>query len=359
MSDEAYYRLAKVLDTLPSGFPATESGIEIRILKKIFDPEEAELFCDLRLTPETAAQISERTGRPLEGLEEKLVSMGQKGALWASESDGMWTFKMAPWIVGIYEFQVKRMDREFAAMCEEYSRPWGRQFMRRGPQIMQVVPIEKEIPVKQEALTYQQVSGLIEKARSYMVNECICKKKQGLLDQPCSKPTEVCLAMAPVPRAFDKISMGGKVITKEEAYEVLQKAEDAGLVHLTSNVESGHWFICNCCGCCCGVLNSARLGLPNFVNSHYYAEIDPELCSACGICADERCQVKAINKGDDSCSVITRRCIGCGLCASTCPEDAIKMVHKKPEERSIPPKDDDAWLEEKGRQRGVDYSKYK
>ena len=199
MSDEVYYRLAKVLDTLPSGFPATESGIEIKILKKIFEPEEAEIFCDLRLTPETAARISERTGRPLEGLEQKLVSMGQKGELWAFESDGVRTFKMVPWILGIYEFQLKRMDREFAAMWEEYSRPWGRQFLRHGPQIMQVIPIEKEIPVKQEALTYQQVSGLIEKARSYMVNECICKKKQGLLDHPCSKPTEVCLAMDPVP----------------------------------------------------------------------------------------------------------------------------------------------------------------
>ena len=128
---------------------------------------------------------------------------------------------------------------------------------------------------------------------------------------------------------------------------------------MTTNIESGHWFICNCCGCCCGVLLPAVMGLPNVVNSHYYAEIDPELCSNCGICADERCQVKAIRKAMTSCSVITKRCIGCGLCASTCPGDAIKMVHKKPEERSYPPKDDDAWLEERGRRRGVDFSKYK
>lgn len=359
MNEEAYHRLAKVLDTLPNGFPATESGIEIRILKRIFEPDEADLFCDLKLTPETAARISDRTGRPLEGLEQKLVSMWKKGELWAFELDGVWVFKMAPWVVGIYEFQLNRMDREFAAMCEEYSAHWGRQFLSYGPQVMQVVPIEKEIPVKQEALTYQQVSGLIENARSYMVNECICKKQRGLLGEPCSKPTKVCLAMAPVPGVFEKSSWGGDIITKEEAYEVLRKAEEDGLVHLTSNVESGQWFICNCCGCCCGVLRAAGMGLPNVVNSHYYAEIDPDLCSACGICADERCQVKAIKKGDDSCSVIQRRCIGCGLCATTCPSEAIRMVHKKLEDRVYPPKDEDAWLEERGRQRGVDYSKYK
>jgi len=70
MSDEIYHKLAKVLDTLPNGFPATESGVEIRLLKRIFQPEQAELFCDLRLTFETVEQIAERTGRPLEGLEE-------------------------------------------------------------------------------------------------------------------------------------------------------------------------------------------------------------------------------------------------------------------------------------------------
>ena len=79
MSDEIYHKLAKVLDTLPSGFPATESGIEIKILKKIFTPEEADLFCDLRLTPENAEQIAKRTGRPIEGLEEMLISMWKRG----------------------------------------------------------------------------------------------------------------------------------------------------------------------------------------------------------------------------------------------------------------------------------------
>lgn len=358
MQDESYHRLAKVLDTLPNGFPSTESGIEIRLLKKIFTPEEADLFCDLKLTPETAAQIAQRTGRPLEGLEEKLVSMGQRGELWASES-GVWTFKMVPWIVGIYEFQLNRMDREFAEMSEEYDMYWGSQFLRYGPQVMQVIPVEKEIPVKQEALTYQQVSGLIEQSKSFVVNECICRKKQGLLGSPCTKPIEVCLAMDPEPGRLEKNPLAGKVITKEQAYEVLREAEKAGLVHMTSNVESGHWYICNCCGCCCGVLRAVNMGFPQMVNSHYYAAIDSDKCSGCGLCADERCQVQAIKKDEDSCSVIKEKCIGCGLCVSTCPEEAIGLVHKQPQDLIYPLANEDAWLEERGRQRGVDFSKYK
>ena len=88
MTDEVYHKLAKVLDTLPNGFPATKNGIEIKILKKIFALEEADLFCDLRLTPEAAEQIAGRTGRPLEGLEEKLTSMWDRGEVFGSHPDG-------------------------------------------------------------------------------------------------------------------------------------------------------------------------------------------------------------------------------------------------------------------------------
>ena len=115
----------------------------------------------MRLTPETAEQISGRTGRPIEGLEEMLLTMWERGEIWGSDVKSVKTFKMIPWVVGIWEFQLNRMDKEFAKMGEEYSMHWGAQFLSHGPQIMQVLPIEKEIQVKQEALSYEQVSQLI------------------------------------------------------------------------------------------------------------------------------------------------------------------------------------------------------
>ncbi|MEJ2655983.1 MAG: 4Fe-4S ferredoxin [Desulfobacterales bacterium] len=359
MSDQIYQRLAKVLDALPNGFPSTKSGIEIKILKKIFTPEEADLFCDLRLTPETPKQIAMRTGRPLEGLDEMLTSMWNRGEIFGSESDGVRTFKLMPWVIGIYEFQIKRMDREFARMCDAYARYWGAEFLKYKPQVMQVIPIEKQIPVSQEALTCEQVSSIIGAARSFMVNECICKKKQGILDKPCDRPLEVCMAMDPKPDAFRNSPWGGRIISKEEAYELIRKSEELGLVHLTSNIESGHWFICNCCGCCCGLLRAINMGLPNVVNSYYYAQIDPDACEACGICADERCQVKAIEKEEKNYRIIKNRCIGCGLCVTTGPAEAGSLVRKEEQEQVRPPKDEDAWYEERARQRGVDFSAYK
>ena len=359
MSDNVYQNLAKVLDTLPNGFPATESGIEIKLLKKIFRPQDAELFCDLRLTWETAQQVAERTGRPLEGLEAHLLEMRHRGQVFGVDIGGVKIFKMIPWLFGIYEFQLPHMDRELAQMSEEYGKVFGEQFVKGKPQLMQVVPIEKEIQATHEALPYEKVSAIIESGKSFMVQECICKKEQGLLDSPCSRPLEVCMAIAPIEGAFDKYDHGRK-LSKDEAYALIQKCEEDALVHLTWNVANDHFFICNCCGCCCGVLRSINeWNIPDAVNSYYYAEIDPDACTACGTCADERCQVHAIEEGDEAYRIVKEKCIGCGLCVSTCPSEAIQLIRKPPEAIEAPPTNEMDWYEKRGKLRGIDFSKYK
>jgi NAD-dependent dihydropyrimidine dehydrogenase PreA subunit len=361
MSEAIYYNLAKVLDTLPNGFPKTDSGVEIKLLKRIFRPEDAELFCDLRLEFETAQQISERTGRPLEGLEEHLSDMRKRGQIFGVGFGGVKMFKMVPWAFGIYEFQLPHMDRELAEMCEEFGKVYGEQFFKNKPQLMQVIPIEKEIPNKQQALSYEQVSNIIENSQSFAVFDCICKKEKRLLDDGCDYPLEICTAYAPIPGIFDDADRY-RAISKTDAYGVLDKAEKAGLVHLTWNVESGHFFICNCCGCCCGVLraiNELGINASDVINSYYFAEINSDECDACGTCKDERCQVNAIEEGDDAYKVIRKKCIGCGLCVTTCPPEAISLVRKQPEEIVPPPKDEMDWYEKRAIVRGVDFSRYR
>ncbi len=139
MRDDIYHKLANVLDTLPNGFPSTKSGVEIKLLKRIFRPEDAELFCDLRLNFETAEQISMRTGRPLKGLEDHLTEMRERGQILGVDVEGVKIFKMVPWAFGIYEFQLLHMDRKLAEMCEEFGKVYGEQFFEKKPQLMQVI----------------------------------------------------------------------------------------------------------------------------------------------------------------------------------------------------------------------------
>jgi hypothetical protein len=188
MEEVIYRKLAEVLDRLPNGFPATDSGVEIRLLKKIFTPEQAELFCQLRLTFETVDQIAARTGLPLEGLKGRLMEMAFAGQLFTIKLGNDRYFKLLPWVFGIYEFQGPRMDRAFAELCAEYAPAFGRQFFSGMPQLMQVLPVEDRLPEGENPLPYERVSALLESGQSFLVNDCVCKKEQGLLDHPCDRP---------------------------------------------------------------------------------------------------------------------------------------------------------------------------
>ena len=199
-------------------------------------------------------------------------------------------FKMLPWVFGIYEFQGDLAWTGSLPSCAtSNAQVYGKQFFSGMPQLMQVLPVEGEISEVEDVLPYEKVSTIIENGQAFLVNDCVCKKEQALLGKPCDRPLQVCLAIAPIPGIFDKAPYG-RVVTRAEAYELLKKTEEAGLVHLTSNVQYGSYYICNCCKCCCGVLSAInRLGLPaaKVVNAHYCAEIDPEKCVNCGLCAGE------------------------------------------------------------------------
>jgi len=243
-------------------------------------------------------------------------------------------------------------------MHVEYIKSAGLFFMKKKPQVMQVVPVEERIPDRTHALPYEQVSALIEKSRSFAVNQCICKKQMTLIGRACEKPREVCLVLSETPGFYDRHPMGGRVIDRDEALAILKSAEEAGLVHMTANVQKGHWFLCNCCGCCCSQLLAARFGMKGAVNSHFYAEIDPGLCRGCGTCSERRCPIGAIVVEGETRTVNREKCIGCGLCASACPSGAIRLVHKDRDQIKTPPADEREWYRMKAEAEKKDISRF-
>jgi ferredoxin len=283
----------------------------------------------------------------------------EKGQIQGIELGSTRIFRMLPWAIGIYEAQLPRIDRDLARLCNQYNDHFIPRFLDKKPQLMRTIPVGQDVAPTQRALPYDEVSGIIEGGQAFLLNDCICKKEEQLLDHGCDHPLEVCLAVAPIAGLFDD-PPSGRLISKEEAYAVLEKAEDAGLVHLTSNVASGHYFICNCCGCCCGVLKGiTKHGLSGVINSDFYSEIEDESCVGCGVCVEHVCQVDAISEQEQTYRIDRARCLGCGNCVGLCPTDAIRLLAKSPEDRILPPADQDAWLDERARIRGVDYSAYR
>ena len=151
--------------------------------------------------------------------------------------------------------------------------------------------------------------------RPIAVIECVCRSGKDLLEEPCknSDIRETCLLFKDIASvAID--AEAARVITKEETFEILDKAEDAGFVLQPENNQNPN-FICCCCRCCCNVLTSVKK-FPRpveFYHSNYYSTVDPELCEVCWECV-ERCPMEALSIDADYSSVDLDRCIGCGAC---------------------------------------------
>lgn len=346
---DAYRRLARKLDSLPHGYPRTESGVELRILRKIFAEEDAALALRLRPIPERPEAIARRARRPVEDVRRHLESMADRGQIGASRRNGVTRFSLLPFVIGIYEFQLERLDKELADLFEEYAPFLMKTLGGSRPAVARVVPVNARIDAKPQILPHDDLRALLSRARSFRVAPCICRKERALEGHPCSHTLETCLAFSPQEEAFERFPPGGRVISREEAFKVLEAAEDEGLVHCTYNVQREPMFVCNCCSCCCGFVRGIRdFEAPFFLaRSDFVARVDAESCSACGACSEGRCPMGAISSDGTSCRVDERRCIGCGVCTTACPTDAVRLVERPPEQRNLPPETIIDWAVER------------
>ncbi len=354
-----YEQLAAVLDTIPNGFPAAKDGAHLRILEWIFTSEEAALTSQLKLRGETSEEIATRINRPEEEIETLLDIMNSKGQInsWMSKSAGRRKYGLMPFVVGIYEEQLNRMDEEFAQIVEPYVDHEFKKISAGEPVIFQVIPVNQSINAELEIHPYQKAEQMIESSSSWGVRECICKKQKYLIGEPCSYPTTVCLVLSPrKENAFDDHELT-KSITKEESLKLLKESEDAGLVHCTYNVQENFTYICNCCVCCCGVLRGIEsLGKPReFIKTDFVMTVDADLCTGCESCL-ERCQFGALSIPEDVCVVDPERCIGCGVCAIVCPETAMEIIKSESPEKPASPENQIDWMTQRAISRDVDPS---
>jgi len=329
MSEDVYEKLRELLDRHPFGCPpAPEIN---KILKILFTEEEARVALGLGFLPFTVEQIAKKSGVEPKEAKERLESLSDKGLVFAREKNGIWGYALLntinifenPYRKGVHDKTINKLT----PLWKQYrSTTFDQSLGNQTTSILRVIPIQKKIETRAEVLPYEKVYEMIDQAKVVGITRCPCRE----FEQNCDAPREACMVFDStctflVERGF------ARYLTKEEMKLKLREFDEMGLVRQVNNTRGRLEILCHCCACCCGSLRALNeLRNPRaLTRSAFLPARDLEKCVGCGICANERCPVKAIKVIDEKAVVNVERCIGCGLCASGCPNDAIRM------ERSI------------------------
>ena len=331
-----YDKLADIFNQI--GFTRHITPELLNLLQALFNETEAEIAVNLSpFAPEPAAEVAKKMNRNKGEIEALLNQMADKGLIYASKRDGVNWYKTIQLVPGIFELQFMKGEttdraKKLAKLFDAYSHS-----MKRDPidpetpvdqlpvNFARVIPIEKSFSPEITVYPYEEISSYIDTADHITVSTCYCRHEKRLLDRGCQYPDEVCLQLGPFSR-FVKERGFGRAISKEEAHEIIKKSADAGLIHTASNTKNGIDFICNCCTCCCGILQGvAKFNMPvRTLSSNYEAVVNETDCSGCGECV-EKCQMDAVVLAGEVVKISLDRCIGCGVCVHLCPTSAMGL----------------------------------
>ena len=336
-TDDIYRKLQKEIDRFPIPYPETVSKVEIKLLKLLFTPQEAEIAVHLSILPESIERITRRLNRngiKLQVNEAKTIldSLVDKGAILGKgfyETHGKGTyFSLSPFVIGFFENQVDIITRDFAENAERLLETgFYKDLFGDKKAQMRTIPISEAVSPDIAVEPYDTIRPYVKQFKDQIaVINCVCEQAQRVQDVLCTKTElmERCLLFGDSARFV--LSRGlGREITNEEALKTLDKAENENLVLQPQNSQNPG-FICCCCPECCGVLKALRLNdnPGDLVQSNYFAELNVDNCTECGDC-QEICPMDAIQAGEDGLVVNNQSCIGCGLCISNCPTETITL----------------------------------
>ena len=338
MSANTFKQLQERLNFYSIGFPETATGVEIKILKELFTEDEASLFLSLSHRLEQPESVAQRINRPLPDVAEQLEDMAARGLLFrVKKGDGV-RYAAIPFVHGLFEFQVSRLNRNLSELLEEYFRSgFLDAFNKSRGTFLRTIPVHKSLDATRNVAAFDDAMEILKKMNQIVVTDCICRKQKGLIDQSCDKPRETCFMFGAMAQYYLDNNMGRK-IDIDEAIQILSDAQAAGLVTQPATAQNPGG-ICNCCGDCCGVLRALNQHPKpsEIVFSNNIAGIETELCIGCQTCID-RCQMRALTINDqDRAEIDPDRCIGCGLCVTTCPSGALSLKLKAGDQFRVPP----------------------
>ena len=348
--DAAYQRLQQRLDRMPTGAP--DSPAFQAILRLLFSPDDAALAAQMP-TLGTLAQVARRVGRDEAELDPIITDMARRGLVVDLEHHGRRHVALAPVVIGFFEFTFMRVREdapmeELARLFHEYMYDDGtfaHAVFRGSTQIGRSLVREESLPddPQVEVLDWELATHIVGEASSIAVSLCPCREHAQLLGEGCGAPTRTCLSFGGGADALVRAGIAER-IDNQEGLEILRMAKSAGLAQTADNVQHGISYMCNCCGCCCGMMQSIRRhGITgSIVSSNWVAEVDHSMCRGCKKCA-RACPAQAVTMVDNHGEGLRKywaivdpdACLGCGVCDEVCRYHAHSMVPR--ERRSFTP----------------------
>lgn len=351
-SREGYTQLIDRINRFPLGAPPSQTLYHI--LSLLFTPKEAELVSLLPIKPfkvEVAAKNWKMTNVQAQNILDSLCS---KALLIDIEMDGKSTYALPPPMAGFFEFTLMRtgghvdqkliselfhqylnVEEDFIkALFTGATKP-GRTFVNEN-----ALSSSKALHV----LDYERASEVIQTSAYMGVGMCYCRHKKQHLGEACDAPMDICMTFGTTAHSLSKHGYS-RLIDKNEGMDLLQIAREHNLVQFGENAQNDVSFICNCCGCCCEALTSARrfAFLNPVETTNFLPVVDTLTCNGCSKCA-MACSVEAITMCSPNdpkkpkklkAIVDTDRCLGCGVCVTTCKSNALSL--KSIEKRVITP----------------------
>ncbi len=342
--DVAYQRLQQRLDRMPTGAP--DSPVFQRILRLLFTPDQAALAVQMP-TLCSLQSLADRVGRPVDEVAPVVEEMARRGLVFDLEHRGQRWVSLAPVVIGFFEFTFMRVRDDvaiddLAVLFDEYLFTDGalaHAVFRGSTQIGRSLVREEALPDEPgvEVLDWERATHVVGEATSIAVGTCPCRQHAELMGRACGAPTRTCLSFGTAADALVRAGIADR-ITNDEGLQILAEAKAAGLAQTADNVQRGITYMCNCCGCCCGMMQSIRrFGITgSIVSSNWVAQVDHTMCRGCKKCA-RACPAQAVTMVDNQGQGLRKywavvdpdACLGCGVCDEVCRFGAHSMVPRE------------------------------